>query len=702
MQTNRDKRPRMEFETYARAMQWRPSNRTQLVHNTIDTVRWTSDGQALMYTVPGPEGERNTLVEVATGSKRTIPDPDAAGIQFRPIPPRTSSISPDRRWSLETVEYDLILGDVDKGTATRLTFDGTLEHSYGSPGRPEQTGPWAIPVVALWSPDSRFVVTQRIDYRGVRATPITESAPPDGGLPRLHVVYTPFPGDERVPLAQVLIVDTELGTVTPAAIPPLPCTHSTPLLRGDAWWDETGTFFYVLQSSRDWRTLTLSQVDPRNGTSRELVTETSDRRIRPAQMFHQKPNVRVLTDDAGNPEEVIWFSERDGWGHLYLYDATSGECLRQLTQGAYVVQEILRVDGFIRNVWINVSGMIDDDPYRYTTCCLDLESGTLTRLFDDDLDHRQIGLLPDGSHPSWFMDVASTVSQPPVYTLRDWSGRLIMELETADVTPLKATGWREPERFFATGADGVTPIYGTIFFPPDFDPRGSYPVLDHLYPGPQIFRAMPFFTADEVEPMAALGIIGVTIDGRGTPGRSRAFHDASWNNLGGGSGLDDHVAVIRELASTRPWMDLERVGVYGHSAGGYAAVLAMEQFPEFFSVGIAASGRHEGRQVMAMILEAYDSPDDPESWERASAVRDAGNIRGKLLLVHGELDRGVTIHHTYQVIDRLIAAGRDYDLLVIPGDDHSFSRHADYVERRQMDYLVRHLIGSEPPPAVQR
>ncbi|HWV22969.1 MAG TPA: prolyl oligopeptidase family serine peptidase [Thermomicrobiales bacterium] len=692
---------RLNRRVYERAEQWKPGNRANLVRNMVTSVRWLADGSGLVYTATADDGTRDVRVDFTNMSRQTISPDEASALSYRTPPCHLSAQSPDGKHTLGLTGFDLQLTDHDTGETTRLTFDGTEERSYGTPGRPEQTGNHEIPIIAIWSPDSRYVLTQRMDYRGVRATPITESAPPDGGLPRVHQMYTPFPGDEHIPLAELMIVDANQASIVPANIPPLPCTHSTPLMRQDIWWEADSSAINLIQSSRTWQSLTLRRIEPATGASRDLVTETSDRRLRPAQMFHQKPNVRLLRDADGNPSEVIWFSERDGWGHLYLYDAATGECIRQLTRGDYVVQEILRVDQQSRIAWINISGLIEADPYRYTTCRLDLDTGKLDRLVEDSLDHRQIGLLPDAYEQPLYVDVASTVSEPPVSTLRDWDGQVVLELERADVTPFQATGWRPPERFQVAGSDGTTPIYGTIFFPPDFDPNESYPVLDHLYPGPQRYRSLPFFAEDEIEPMTAIGLVGVTVDGRGTPGRSRHFNDASWRNLGAGSGLADHVAAIRELAKTRPWMDLTRVGVFGHSAGGYAATLAMEQFPDFFTVGIASAGRHEGRMVMAMILEAYDSPDDAESWARASAVTPAGDITGKLLLVHGEMDKAVSIHHTYRVIERLIAANRDYDLLWVPGADHTLSNHEAYVERRQWDYLARNLVGAEPPPGYE-
>ncbi|MGE0540043.1 MAG: prolyl oligopeptidase family serine peptidase [Dehalococcoidia bacterium] len=612
----------------------------------------------------------------------------AAGVSFfEAAPPGVSLTSiADDLWLIDGSDTELI----------RLTTDGVPERSWSSALQSISSGgPTQVAPVALWSPDGRYAVTQRSDYRGVRGTPITEAVPDGGGDPLLHLVHAPFPGDTAIPLAEVFVVDVETRTLIPTAVPPLACTHSSPLRRGDVWWNASGTRFYVIESSRDWLQLTLWEVDPTSGEARVLLREDGERRIRPAQSFHQRPNVRVLTDAAGNASEIVWFSERDGWGHLYRYD-TSGRLLGQITRGDVVVQEIMHLDAAARTLLILVSGLVEADPYRQTPCEVPLEGGELRRLTDDDLDHRAI-VPPNPDLQGGFIDIASTVDTPPVAIFRGWNGAPVLEVARVDIAALEAIGWQRPQRFQTIAADGSTPIYGTLYLPPDFDPSQRYPVLDHVYPGPQMGRSNPYFTADDIEPMVALGIIGVTIDGRGTPGRSRPFYDHSWENVGAASGIEDHVAAIRQLASTRPWMDLERVGVYGRSAGGFGAVRAMERFPDFYRVGIAASGRFEGRIVMGMILEAYDHPTDAGVWARSSSIPDAGAITGKLLVVHGEMDRAVTMHHPLRLIDRLIEANRDVDLLIVPGDDHVYTKRHRYVERRVWDYLTRHLLHREPP-----
>jgi YD repeat-containing protein len=675
---------------YERAARLRPQVRHRLVDGSIDRVQWFADRPGFVVESRGPDGIVRTAFEIASGQRDVLAA--APGGPFFEAAPRDVSLT--------SVEDDLWLTAGAGAAPVRLTADGVPERSWSSALQAISSGGPAPPApIAVWSPDGRYAVTQRSDYRGVRATPITESAPEGGGDPLLHLVRAPFPGDAAVPLAEVFVVDVAARAVLPAAVPPLACTHSSPLRRGDVWWNTRGTRFYVVESSRDWLHLTLWEVDPASGEARVLLREDGGRRIRPAQSFHQRPNVRVLTDAAGNASEIVWFSERDGWGHLYRYDA-SGRLLGQITRGDFVVQEILHLDPVARTLLILVSGLVAADPYRQTPCAVPLEGGELRRLTDDHLDHRAI-VPPDPDLHGGYIDCASTVDTPPVATFRGWNGAPVLEVARADVSALEATGWQRPQRFRAVAADGSTPIYGTLFLPPDFDPAQRYPVLDHVYPGPQMGRCDPSFAADDVEPMAALGIVGVAVDGRGTPGRSRAFYDHSWENVGAAAGIEDHVAAIRHLASTRPWMDAARVGVYGRSAGGFGAARAMELFPDFYRVGIAASGRFEGRIVMGMILEAYDHPTDAAAWARASAIPAAGAITGKLLVVHGELDRAVTIHHALRLIDRLIEANRDFDLLVVPGDDHVYTRRRTYVERRMWDYLTRHLLQREPPASFR-
>jgi dipeptidyl aminopeptidase/acylaminoacyl peptidase len=361
-------------------------------------------------------------------------------------------------------------------------------------------------------------------------------------------------------------------------------------------------------------------------------------------------------------EEVLWYSQRDGWGHLYRYDLRTGELLGQVTSGRWAVRQILHVDEAERVMYFMASGLVEDDPYRRTVCRVGLDGSGFSKVTDDELDH--VVTMP-GSMDS-FVDSASTVDTPPVTTVRDRSGRVLVELERADITKLAGTGWTPPERFCVEAADGETDIYGVLYRPRGFDPAQRYPVVDTLYPGPQVERVTPSFDPGgmglDAEPLAALGFVVVAIDGRGTPGRSKSFHDASYGHLADAGSVSDHVAALRQLSRTRPWMDMDRIGAFGHSGGGFAAVRAMLDFPEVYTTGVALSGPHDARYFNLGFVEAYDGADDPEAWARASNVDLADRLAGDLLLVHGEMDDQVHPDHTLRLADRLIAANKDFEM----------------------------------------
>lgn len=352
----------------------------------------------------------------------------------------------------------------------------------------------------------------------------------------------------------------------------------SPIAAKWVWWAPDGSAVYYLDQPRDLRTLTLRRLDPAT-----VLSETGQSRVEPNQWRTEPPIVRVLAD------EVLWYSQRDGWGHLYRYDLHIGELVGQVIVGEWVVRQILHVDEVERAVYFTASGLVAEDPYRRTVCRIGLDGTGFTKL-TDDLDH--VVTMPEGM--PYFVDSASTVDTPPMTTVSDRSGRVLVELERADITKLEATGWSALERFRVKAADGVTDIYGVLYRPHGFDPANRYPLVDNVYPGPQVTRVAPCFDPGgmglDAEPLAALGFVVVALDDRGTPGRSKAFHETTLADAGS---LVDHVAALGQLAETLPWMDLGRVGAFGHSGGGFAAARAMLDFPETYQAAVAMSGSHD-------------------------------------------------------------------------------------------------------------
>ncbi|GGP64837.1 S9 family peptidase [Saccharothrix coeruleofusca] len=672
-------------------------------HDLLAAALATASGQpvdpgALPFATVEPVGD---AVEFdALGARWRCRLDDYACERTEPAPPGNplEVPSPDNRVAVFRRGHDLWARSRSDGREWALTTDGGPDHQYGT--GPDCTGNATLlrkiglphlPPAVVWSPDSTKVLAHRTDERGVRRTHLVEARPADGGAPVLRSQRYAYAGDEELPRAELVVLDVAEGAVVRARAEPPLMAQMSPIAAQWAWWAPDGSAVYYLDRPRDLRTLTLFRLDPTTGEVTAVLSETGATRVEPNQWAYEPPLVRVLA------REVLWYSQRDGWGHLYRYDLRTGALLGRVTSGRWAVRQVLRVDEAERVVYFTASGLVEEDPYRRTVCRVGLDGSGFAKLTDDELDH--VVTVPDGQ--GYFLDSASTVDTPPVTTVRDWSGRVLVELERADIGGLLATGWTPPERFRVKAADGVTDVYGVLYRPRGFDPARRYPVVDSLYPGPQVTRVAPCFDQGgmglDAEPLAALGFVVVALDGRGTPGRDKSFHDASYGRLADAGGLADHVAALRQLARTRPWMDLDRVGAFGHSGGGFAAVRAMLDFPEVFRVGVALSGPHDTRCFNAGFVESYDVADNPEAWARSSNVDIADRLAGKLLLVHGELDDQVHPDHTLRLADRLIAADKDFELLVVPGAEHTLIDCLAYVRKRCWDFLVRELVGARPP-----
>lgn len=739
---------RLDADAYRTAERLLRHNRGELVLDGRIRPRWIDGGARFWYTSDAPDSPRFLLVDpvegtreaafdharlataLATASGRdvdagalpfaafeptdgaiefdafgahwrcSLDDYDCAGVEGPPPRGLLDVVAPDGRHAVFRQEYDIRARSLADGRDWALTDDGSADRDYGA--NPDyfmystllgKLGIPHLPPAVLWSPDSRRVLTHRTDMRGVRETHLVEALPADGGPPKLRTQRFAHPGDERMPLAEFVVLDVESGKAVPALAEPVAMPLMSPISRRWAWWTEDGSAVYYLSSARDMRTLTLHRLDPTSGEVRTVLNESGATRVEPTQLLGQAPMVRVLSDGT----EVLWYSQRDNWGHLYLHGTRDGELRAQVTRGSWTVQEILHVDEEQRVVYFLASGMVADDPYRRTVCRAALDGSGCAKVTDDDLDH--VVTVPPGA--AYFIDSASTNALPPVTTVRGWDGRVLVELARADISRLTETGWSPPERFRVTAADGHTEIHGMLYRPHGFDPAARYPVLDHPYGFPSATRVVPSFDPGyygyDAEAMAALGFVVVAIDGRGSPGRDKAFHDASYGRVGDAAGLADHVAALRELGRDRPWMDLNRVGVFGMSSGGFAAVRALLDHPEVFKAGVAECGVHDLRYAEQGVAEMYNGPFDADTYAAASNVDIADRLTGKLLLVHGGLDDSFSPHLTMRLVERLIAADKDFELLIVPGSDHAFVGYDHYLNRRRWDFLVRHVRGAEPP-----
>ena len=626
-----------------------------------------------------------------------------------PKPPGDVAPSPDGKWEAYTRDYNVWVRSVNNGEERALTADGAAKNDYGEPLlSPLTTGGIedAPPPAIRWSPDSNRLLFCRVDQRDAPQFHLVQSVTPDGSVrPHLHSYAYPLPGDDRLPLVTLVCADLKAGATISVDLEATEAQyHGAPINDDCLWWSEDSNTVYYLRQSRGYHQMDLIVIDAATGAARRAISEASDSGIDPS-IWRGNSSVRVLA--GGN--RVIWYSQRDGWGHLYLYDAESGSLITQLTAGAYEVSHLKHVDEDAGWVYFTAVGReagreADRDPYFSFLYRVSLEGGAAQLLTPENADHSVI-FAPGGS---CFIDNYSTVDQAPVIVLRGADGLLIRELERADISQLEATGWRAPERFKAKARDGLTDIYGVIFRPSDLDEHAQYPVIDYIYGGPQAIQAPAAFAdaARERErnfwtsqSLAELGFVVVMMDGLGMPGRSKAQHDLSYRNLAD-NGLPDHISAISQLADRYEYLDISRVGIFGHSAGGYASCRAMFSYPEFYKVAVSSAGNHDHRLDKATWVERYMGREVGEHYIFSANQNHAHNLQGKLLLIHGDMDENVHVASTLVVVDALIKANKDFDLLIMPNQPHASTNHPYFV-RRRWDYFVRHLLGVAPPAGYQ-
>jgi dipeptidyl aminopeptidase/acylaminoacyl peptidase len=462
-------------------------------------------------------------------------------------------------------------------------------------------------------------------------------------------------------------------------------------------WYPDGSHIAFVSTSRDHKHEVFRVADAATGAVRDVFREDVATQY---ESGNGMVNWRVLP--ATN--EVIWFSERDDWGQLYLYDLTTGQLKSKITSGEGNVAQIRRVDQKARTIWfVGNARERGRDPYFRHFYRIGMDGKGLTLLTPENADH-DIALSPSGQY---FVDSYSTPDVPPVTVVRDLNGKTIVTLEKADISRLSAIKWKPPMPITVKARDGKTDLYGLMYVPTNLDRTKKYPIVNHIYPGPQTgsVGGRSFAPArGDAQALAELGFIVVEIDGMGTPWRSKSFHDAYFGRMGDNT-LPDQVAGMKELATRYPWIDINRAGIYGHSGGGFATADAMFRYPDFFKVGISEAGNHDqreyeddwGERYQGLLVRAQDGSDSyaPEANQLL-----AKNLKGKLLLAHGTMDDNVPPYNTLLVVNELIKANKDFDLILLPNRTHGFGNEP-YMVRRRWDYFVKYLLGAEPPHEFQ-
>lgn len=578
-----------------------------------------------------------------------------------------SKTSPDKKWEAFIRNYNVWLRSLESKEEFPLSWDGNEGNYYTYQS-------------IQWSPDSKKLLVIRLRPGLHRKIQYVDSSPADQLQPKYFTLGYTKPGDPLDLQQPVLFHVEERKQINiDNALFPNPYELSNFAWRKDS---RAFTFEYNQRGHQVYRVI---EVDGTTGQARALINEEC------ATFFcYSSKKFRYDLDDG---REIIWMSERDGWNHLYLYDGLSATVKNQITKGEWVVRSVERVDEERRQVWFLGSGMYPGkDPYFLHLYRVNLDGSGLECFTEADANHT-ITLSPD---LKYYVDLYSRVDMAPVMQLRRVEDKkVIMELEKADISGLIKAGWRAPESFVAKGRDGKTDIWGIIIRPTNFDPKKKYPVIEYIYAGPHSsFVPKSFFAWNQMMSLAELGFIVVQIDGMGTSNRSKAFHDVCWKNLKD-AGFPDRILWHKAVAAKYPYYDISRVGIYGTSAGGQNAMAGLLFHPEFYKVGFAAAGCHDNRMDKIWWNEQWMGwPIGPE-YEASSNTVNAYRLKGKLMLLVPELDTNVDPATTFQVVNALIKAGKDFELVVIPGANHGSG--GAFGERKRNDFFVRHLLGVNPP-----
>ncbi len=603
------------------------------------------------------------------------------------------AVSPDGKSSVLIRDNNLWLHDIAGNKDTQLTFDGEKDFGYAT----DNAG-WSSTnnAVVLWSPDSKKIATFQQDQRGVGEMYLVNTTV---GHPTLQAWKYPLPGDKVVTTIQRVVIDVTGPKVVRLQMPP--DQHRSTLCDDikcpsgiDVQWNSDATQLMFVSTSRDHKVEQLRIADAATGAVRDVLEEKTA-------TFYESGNGRMNWHYLPATNEFIWFSEQSNWGQLYLYDLTTGKLKNQITTGDGNVTQISRLDEKNRVIYfLGVGKEKGRDPY-------------FTHLYSVGFDGNNQKLLTpdDGNHSvewspgfKYFVDTYSKPDVPPVSALRDAGGKLLAPLEKADISKLLESGWKPPQPITMKARDGVTDIYGLMFKPTNLDPTKKYAIINHIYPGPQTgsVGSRSFSVArGDCQALAELGFIVVEIDGMGTPWRSKKFHEAYFGDMGDNT-LPDQVAGMKELASRYPWIDIDKVGIYGHSGGGYATAGAMFHYPDFFKVGISESGNHDNREYEDDWAEKWMGLDETKigtdsPYDKQANQNFAKNLKGHLLLAHGTMDNNVPPYNTLLVVSELIKANKDFDLILFPNRPHGYGPDSNYMTRRRWDYFVRYLIGAEPP-----
>jgi dipeptidyl-peptidase 4 len=677
---------------YARAEKFLAPSVAPLVVGGSVAAKWI-DGDRFWYRRTTDSGSQYVFVDPAKRTRAPyVPTADDTIGYNRPRGRRgfggLTATSPDGKREAFIRDWNLWVRDVATKQEKQLTTDGVKDFGYAT----DNAG-WTSSgrAVLLWSPDSKKIATQQQDERNVGEMYLVETRV---GHPRLRAWKYPLPGDSIVAMIHRVIIEVDGPKTVRLQMPPdfHRAMLSDDISMNDYKWSPDGSRLALVSTSRDHKQAVVRVADAMTGTVRTVFEETV-----PTQ-FESTSGWDVLWGS----NEVVWYSQRDNYGQLYLYDLTNGKLKNPITSGTGMVTQIVKIDEKARTVIFGAYGKERGrDPYFLHYYRVGLNGRKQVLLTPEDA-HHTIQLSPSGNY---FVDTYSKPDVPPVVNVRDRNGDLAMPLERADISKLVAQGWKPPIPIMLKGRDGKTDIYGLMFRPTNFDSTKKYPIVNSAYPGPQGgstgSRAFAPARGDH-QALAELGFIVVTIDGMGNPDRSKSFHDTYYGAMGRDNTLPDQVGGMKQLAQRYSWIDIDRAGMYGHSGGGFITADAMFRYPDFFKAGVSESGNHDQRVYEDDWGERYQgllvrNPDGTDNYDAEANQNLAKNLKGHLLLAHGLMDNNVPPANTLLVVEALIKANKDFDLIVFPNQAHGYGSQSNYMMRKRWDYFVKWLQDAEPP-----
>jgi dipeptidyl-peptidase-4 len=656
---------------------------------------------------------RHGTLAVSLGSQHYLVDiRHGCLIETTPAFPAAALYSPDGHYACFLKGYDVWLKERDTGAERPLTSDGVAHYCYGqnseTNGAAVSNRNRPLPV-GLWSPDSQWFLTHRIDERTLPELTLLQHVPPGGGRPMVHRYKYPMPGDP-LPIATYIAVHVTSGRIVVFNDFTVPILFFSPFFVRTVWFHGSEAI-YCLRMDRYRKGVELIRLDLNSGAGQVILTEHAAGGYLDLQPnIVGTPNVRTLSLAA----EVVWYSERDGWGHLYLHDAMTGALKNQITRGSWLVRDIVHIDESARRILFLAGGLDPTaDPARRSLCAVDLDGRNFEVLVTHDGDifvppTEPCGLdqsrpfqptrAPAGISPDGRFGVVRYASVSRGNTSRILNFRTQQPLHLATSHP--PSDATPPRHFSVLAADGVTHLHGVMFFPSDFDESRRYPLIDDIYPGPQVAQQPQSFSSmnsASARALAELGFVTVMLDTRCMPVSSRAFHQVGYGTLLELQ-LADHATVVRQLCQRYAFIDAERIGMIGWSGGGAATARALFDHGDVFKVGVSVCGNHDSDLYLASWSDKYRGAQGERGWtEKANAVV-AHQLRGHLLLMSGDMDENVHVSQTLSLVDALVRANRNFDLLILPNADHRVLVTHGYAVRKAWDYFVRHLLEQTPPP----